>query len=164
MSGTIWFLHVLSVAGRRAALYICGPMRHSAPIDEFLPECSQRVLLDVRSPGEYRQGHIPGAVSFPLFDDDERARVGTLYKQQGSEVAMELGLEIAGPKMAGFVRQARANAPDRKLAVHCWRGGQRSGSMAWLFRQAGFDVLTLEGGYKAYRRHVLELEPGLHLL
>ncbi|MCB0573204.1 MAG: tRNA 2-selenouridine(34) synthase MnmH [Saprospiraceae bacterium] len=131
-------------------------MRHSAPIDEFLPECSHRVLLDVRSPGEYRQGHIPGAVSFPLFDDDERARVGTLYKQQGSEVAMELGLEIAGPKMAGFVRQARANAPDRKLAVHCWRGGQRSGSMAWLFRQAGFDVLTLEGGYKAYRQHVLE--------
>lgn len=131
-------------------------MNNHLPIDAFLPECAQRVLLDVRSPGEYAQGHIPGAISFPLFSDEERARVGTTYKQQSKDLAMELGLEIVGPKMAGFVREARRLAPEGRLAVHCWRGGQRSGSMAWLFRQAGFDVITLSGGYKYYRRHVLE--------
>lgn len=125
-------------------------------IHEFLQDCSGRVLLDVRSPGEYARGHIPGAISFPLFTDAERALVGTSYKQQGREQAMELGLELVGPKMAGFIREARTLAPQRRLAVHCWRGGQRSGSMAWLFRQAGFDVITLQGGYKAYRRRVLE--------
>ena len=123
---------------------------------EFLAARAARVTLDVRSPGEYAQGHIPGAISFPLFNDEERAQVGTLYKQQGKEEAMLLGLKIVGPKMEKFVREARKLAPQRGLAVHCWRGGQRSGSMAWLFRQAGFDVVTLQGGYKNYRRHVLE--------
>ncbi|MFN0037270.1 MAG: tRNA 2-selenouridine(34) synthase MnmH [Saprospiraceae bacterium] len=126
-----------------------------APTD-FLAERAGRALLDVRSPGEYAQGHIPGALSFPLFSDDERAAVGTMYKQVGKEDAMELGLRIVGPKMEGFVKQAKLLAPERRLAVHCWRGGQRSGSMAWLLGQAGFEVLTLEGGYKAYRHHVLE--------
>lgn len=125
------------------------------PPDEFLAAAGERVLLDVRSPGEYAQGHVPGAISFPLFSDEERAEVGTAYKQQGSETAMLLGLRIVGSKMEGFVREAIVLAPDRRLAVHCWRGGQRSGSMAWLFRQAGFDVVTLDGGYKQYRQHVL---------
>lgn len=123
---------------------------------EFLDTRSERVVLDVRSPGEFAQGHIPGAVSFPLFNDAERAQVGTVYKQQGKEEAMLLGLKIVGPKMEKFVRDARKLAPHRRLAVHCWRGGQRSGSMAWLFRQSGFDVVTLLGGYKNYRRHILE--------
>jgi len=122
----------------------------------FLAEHPIRVILDVRSPEEYSQGHIPEALSFPLFSDEERAAVGTLYKQVGKDEAMELGLRFVGPKMEQFVKQAKALAPHRRLAVHCWRGGQRSGSMAWLFKQAGFDVVTLEGGYKAYRHHVLE--------
>jgi tRNA 2-selenouridine synthase len=92
----------------------------------------------------------------PLFTDEERAVVGTLYKKQGPETALIKGLEYVGPKMAGFVKAARKLAPDRKLIVHCWRGGQRSGSMAWLLRMAGFDVLTIEGGYKAYRRFILD--------
>lgn len=128
--------------------------RLSAP--DFLAERAARVVLDVRSPGEYAQGHIPSAVSFPLFSDEERAQVGIFYKQKSKEAALELGLEIVGPKMAGFVRRAADLAPERRLAVHCWRGGQRSASMAWLLRQAGFDVATLEGGYKNYRRHVLD--------
>ncbi len=126
------------------------------PPDAFLSARSDRVVLDVRSPGEFAQGHIPGAISFPLFNDDERAQVGALYKQQGKEEAMLLGLKIVGPKMEKFVRDARKLAPYRRLAVHCWRGGQRSGSMAWLFRQSGFDVVTLLGGYKNYRRHILD--------
>ena len=131
-------------------------MENRLPPAAFLSEGSSRVMLDVRSPGEYEQGHIPGALSFPLFSDAERAEVGTMYKQVGKEEAMELGLRFVGPKMEGFVHQAKLLAPERRLAVHCWRGGQRSGSMAWLFRQAGFDVVTLEGGYKAYRHYVLE--------
>lgn len=131
-------------------------MENRLPVVEFLTNCTNRILLDVRSPGEYAQGHIPRALSFPLFSDAERAEVGTMYKQVGKEEAMELGLRIVGPKMESFVKQAKTLAPNRQLAVHCWRGGQRSGSMAWLFRQSGFDVITLEGGYKAYRHHVLE--------
>ena len=113
-------------------------------------------LLDVRSPGEFTQGHIPGAISFPLFSDDEREAVGTLYKQESKEAAVSLGLRFVGPKLEAFVEQAKAIAPERKLRVHCWRGGQRSGSMAWLFRQAGFEVQTLRGGYKSYRQLVLD--------
>jgi tRNA 2-selenouridine synthase len=124
-------------------------------VTDFLQTRATRVLLDVRAPGEYAQGHIPGAISFPLFSDEERALVGTAYKQQSKEAAMLLGLRIVGPKMEGFVREAQKLAPTRQLAVHCWRGGQRSQSMAWLFRQAGFDVVTLDGGYKQYRQYVL---------
>jgi tRNA 2-selenouridine synthase len=122
------------------------------PIDDFLQHPGP--ILDVRSPGEYAQGHIPGAMSFPLFTDDERAKVGTCYKQVGRNEAMELGFEIAGPKCAAFVRQAKALAPDRRLRVHCWRGGMRSGGVGWILATAGFQVYTLDGGYKAYRRWV----------
>jgi tRNA 2-selenouridine synthase len=113
-------------------------------------------ILDVRSPGEYEQGHIPGATSFPLFTDEERAQVGTRYKQVGKDSAFVLGLEYVGPKMAGFVKKATKLAPDKQIAVHCWRGGQRSGSMAWLLQSAGFEVTLLSGGYKVYRQFVLE--------
>lgn len=130
-------------------------MEHPLPVSEFLAARCDRVVLDVRSPGEYTHGHIPGAVAFALFTDEERAKVGTIYKQQGKEQALELGLAFVGPKMATFVKQAKKIAPERRLAVHCWRGGQRSRSMAWLLRLSGFDVVTLEGGYKSYRQHLL---------
>lgn len=123
-------------------------------IEDFLQGSSP--ILDVRSPGEYDHGHIPGAASFPLFSDDERARVGTCYKQVGREAAVELGFDIAGPKCGEFIRAAKALAPDRHLRVHCWRGGMRSGGMGWILELAGFTVHTLVGGYKAYRRWVRE--------
>ncbi len=115
---------------------------------------SEIPVFDVRSPSEFERGHLPGAISFPLFDDAERAIVGTLYKQQGKELAVLEGLRIVGPKLAGFVEQAIALAPGRELAMYCWRGGMRSGSMAWLLRSAGFTVRLLQGGYKAYRQTV----------
>lgn len=123
-------------------------------IDDFLQGSGP--ILDVRSPGEFRQGHIPGAVSFPLFTDDERAQVGTCYKQVGRESAVELGFDIAGPKCGEFVRAAKALAPERHLRIHCWRGGMRSGGMGWILELAGFTVHLLDGGYKAYRRWVRE--------
>jgi tRNA 2-selenouridine synthase len=115
---------------------------------------SDYVLLDVRSPGEYQRGHIPGAISFPLFTDEERAIVGTLYKQSGKDAAVLEGLRIVGPKMAGFVEEAARLSPQRKVKLHCWRGGMRSMSVSWLLQQGGFSTQVIKGGYKAYRTEV----------
>lgn len=109
-------------------------------------------LLDVRSPAEFAQGHIPGAVSFPLFSDDERAQVGTCYKQEGRDAAVELGFAIAGPKFADFITHAKQIAPNRRVRLHCWRGGMRSEAVAWVLEMAGFQVSLLMGGYKAFRQ------------
>jgi tRNA 2-selenouridine synthase len=125
-------------------------MAPSLTVTDFLS--TPGMILDVRSPGEYEQGHIPGAVSFPLFTNEERAQVGTCYKQVGRDEAIELGWEIAGPKAADLIRAAKALAPQRQVRMHCWRGGMRSGSMAYLLEMAGFEVQVLEGGYKAFRR------------
>lgn len=114
-------------------------------------------LIDVRSPGEFLQGHIPGAINIPLFTNEERAKVGTCYKQQGKETAIKLGLEIVGPKLKTFVLEAERIAPDKQVMIHCWRGGMRSSSFAWLLETAGFkQVFTLEKGYKGFRNWVLE--------
>lgn len=110
------------------------------------------IILDVRSPAEYTQGHIPGAVSFPLFNNQERALVGTCYKQKGKDEAVELGFAIVGPKLADFVARAKVLAPDRQVRIHCWRGGMRSASVGWLLETAGFNVSLLIGGYKGFRR------------
>lgn len=114
-------------------------------------------LIDVRSPGEFTHGHIPGAHNLPLFSDEERAVVGTLYKQQGREAAMLEGLRLVGPKLADMATKAKAWAPGGRIAVHCWRGGERSASVAWLLEKAlGMEVFTLRMGYKAFRHHVLK--------
>lgn len=120
----------------------------------FLAERSTCPIVDVRSPSEYAKAHIPGAVSLPLFSDTERAEVGTLYKKKGSQSAVLRGLDFVGPKMRSLVEEAGKLVPDRKLLLHCWRGGMRSGSVAWLLDLAGFEVHLLKGGYQAYRRHV----------
>lgn len=123
--------------------------------DFFLSRPPEIPVLDVRSPAEYAAGHIPGAISFPLFTDEERAAVGTVYKQKGNQEAVLLGLDYVGPKMSGFVREAKKLAPGGEILVHCWRGGMRSGSMAWLLETSGLKAQTLKGGYKAYRNLVL---------
>lgn len=125
-------------------------------VAEFLEKRNGHILLDVRTPAEYLSGHIPTAFNLPLFSDEERVVVGTIYKQHNPEAAFLKGLDFAGAKMAGYVETAIKLAPERKVAVHCWRGGKRSGSLAWLLEFAGFQVNVLEGGYKAYRRAVRE--------
>ncbi|MBW4695596.1 MAG: tRNA 2-selenouridine(34) synthase MnmH [Lyngbya sp. HA4199-MV5] len=134
-------------------------MPPSLPLADFFT--APGAILDVRSPAEHKQGRIPGAVSFPLFSNDERAQVGTCYKQQGRDEAVELGLSIVGPKLATFVAQAKVLAPNRAVRVHCWRGGMRSGSMAWLLETAGFQVTLLDRGYKGFRYwvHAALMEP-----
>lgn len=108
-------------------------------------------VLDVRSPSEYESGHIPGAYSLPLFDDDERAEIGTLYKRESQEIAIEKGLEFVGPKMLDLVRSAKRIAPNKEVYIYCWRGGMRSGAVKWLLEFAGFKVYKIPGGYKSYR-------------
>jgi tRNA 2-selenouridine synthase len=124
-------------------------------IDTFLNLRESHPVLDVRSPGEYQHAHIPGAHSFPLFDDEERKQVGTAYKQESRELAIKIGLDYFGPKMRALVEQAEsisAQSGSRTLLVHCWRGGMRSGALAWLLDIYGFQVHTLIGGYKSFRR------------
>ncbi len=124
--------------------------------EEFLNQARTLPIIDVRSPAEWEQGHIPGSVNIPLFSNAERAKVGTRYKKAGREFAVEIGLEIVGPKMLDFVRKAKKVSIDKKVLVHCWRGGMRSASMAWLFETAGLTTSTLIGGYKAYRAFIRE--------
>jgi len=118
-------------------------------------------VLDTRSPSEFLAGHLPGAISFPLFSDEERARVGTLYKQVGKQAAVDEGLALVGPKMRDLVTRARAmfegQSSRRPLVVHCWRGGMRSESVDWLLRTAGMPVQRCEGGYKACQAHMRHL-------
>jgi len=123
--------------------------------EDYLSAIGGMPVVDVRSPGEFEAGHVSGAISFPLFVDDERAIVGTIYKQQGKKDAIEKGLEIVGPKMAALAKKAEDAAPNGVLGVYCWRGGMRSNRMAWLFEQVGLNCTVLEGGYKAYRNSVL---------
>ncbi|MCB0661391.1 MAG: tRNA 2-selenouridine(34) synthase MnmH [Saprospiraceae bacterium] len=125
-------------------------------VEEFLQEASFRVLLDVRTPAEFEKGHIPGAINFPIFSNEERAEIGTLYKQVSPEVAFTRGLELVGGRLIDYIKKAHALAPRRKIAIHCWRGGKRSQSMAEFLQTAGFEVVSLIGGYKAYRNFVLE--------
>jgi tRNA 2-selenouridine synthase len=129
-------------------------MVREVSIDEFLSMDLR--LVDVRSPGEFQKGHIPGAVNIPLFSDAERAHVGTLYKQVSAEKAMETGLRYVHPKLDEFILLSRKAAPEGIIAVHCWRGGMRSRAFAAHLSDNGFqEVYVISGGYKAFRNYVL---------
>jgi tRNA 2-selenouridine synthase len=134
-------------------------------IKEFLEASKAHLLLDVRSPGEYKHAHIPSAISLPLFTDEERKIVGTTYKQKSREDAIKTGLDFFGPKMRKMVEEVEKRIHDWQLAVdstsnavfvYCWRGGMRSAAVAWLLDLYGFKVHTLAGGYKAFRNYVLQ--------
>ena len=124
------------------------------PIADFL-RAAGGPILDVRAPAEYAQGHVPGALSLPLFTDEERARIGTTYKQVNPDKAVLLGLDFFGPKMRALVEEAKKLAPGQEVRLHCWRGGLRSGAVQWLLELAGFRVNLLDKGYKEYRQWVL---------
>jgi tRNA 2-selenouridine synthase len=111
-------------------------------------------VIDVRSPDEFLQGHIPGAHNIPLFDNDERARVGTTYVKIGKEPAIELGKSIASEKTNYYLNAIETVAPEKQMLLHCWRGGMRSAKIAAFFAENGYKVFILEGGYKAYRGYI----------
>jgi len=127
-------------------------MTRQISITEFLQLSAPVALIDVRTPAEFEKGHIPGAFNVPLFSNEERVKVGTTYKQVGREEAILLGFDLTGSKWSGFIKRALEISPDKKIAVHCWRGGMRSGAMAWALDLYGFEVFVIKGGYKSYRR------------
>ena len=132
-------------------------MSKEISIKEFLSSRTNTPIVDVRSPKEYQLAHIPGAINIPLFNDAERAMVGTTYKHEGREKAITQGLELVGPKMAEFVAEGKRILQEHQavyITMHCWRGGMRSKSMATLFNFAGIPTLTITGGYKVYRNAV----------
>ncbi len=113
-------------------------------------------LIDVRSPGEFAEDHIPGAINLPVLDDAERARVGTLYKQLSSFEAKKVGAALVSRNIAQHLEGHLAEKPKSyRPLVYCWRGGSRSGSLTHVLQKIGFAAVQLEGGYKAYRRHVV---------
>ena len=131
-------------------------MIHTIQIEEFLALAPEIPVADVRTPAEFDQGHIPQAHNLPIFTNEERVQVGTTYKQIGREEAILLGFKFTGPKWGTFIKQALVFAPEKKIALHCWRGGMRSGAMAWALTLYGFEVYLLNGGYKSYRRWAIE--------
>lgn len=117
-------------------------------------------IIDARSPGEFAEDHIPGAVNLPVLDDAERARVGTLYKQVSSFEAKKVGAALVSRNIAQHLETWFGGKPKSyRPLVYCWRGGSRSGALTHVLQKIGFAAMQLEGGYKAYRRHVVaELE------
>lgn len=126
-------------------------------IDTYFKTLSQLPIIDVRSPGEYAKGHIPEAINISLFSNEERTDIGTLYKQVSKEKAIEQGYKYVNPKLDFFLSRSLVVAPDKKVVVHCWRGGMRSNSFANYLLEKGFkEVYLIEKGYKAYRNYVLD--------
>lgn len=113
-------------------------------------------VIDVRSPGEYAEDHIPGAINLPVLNDAERERVGTLYKQVSSFEAKKVGAALVSRNIAIYLEDYLANkAKSYRPLIYCWRGGSRSGSLTHILQKIGFGAVQLDGGYKAYRRHVI---------
>ncbi|MDP7438386.1 MAG: tRNA 2-selenouridine(34) synthase MnmH [SAR324 cluster bacterium] len=122
-------------------------------VEEALAE--DMLLLDVRTAEEFAKGSIPGARSFPLFDDLERAEIGTIYKKVGRDAAVVKGLEFFEPRLQQFLLSLSAIKPQQ-LVVYCARGGMRSASVVRLLEENGFRVSQMQGGYKYYRQFVLQ--------
>ena len=134
-------------------------------IEDFVAVANTGIVIDVRSPSEFEHAHIPNAFSLPLFNDEERAIVGTTYKQKSREQAIKIGLPFFGNKMLPMVEnvekwvsdfQKKNKTEHTTIYVHCWRGGMRSAAVAWLLDLYGFKVCQIIGGYKAYRNWVLQ--------
>jgi len=154
-------------------LAIAGKFPHQLPVDEYLTrsgllgrgvyvpgtprDASSPVVLDVRSPCEYAKGHIPGAINMPLFTDDERAIIGTLYTREGHDIAVARGCALLDASWRSLVDSLpdSVSAGD-EVFVYCKRGGMRSGGTAWLLSQAPVNVRVLDGGYQSFRRWARE--------
>ncbi len=131
-------------------------------IDELLQNDKKDwTLVDVRSPSEFEDMTMPGSINIPVFDDEERAEVGTLYKQVNPEIAKDRGLEIFSAKLPGFIK--RFKQIDGEIVVFCWRGGMRSKTAATMLDLMGIKVLRLQGGVRTYRQWVLEKMAELHI-
>src|SRR6218665_2431495 len=125
-------------------------------IGDFLELRKERIIIDVRSEGEYEVGHIPGALNIPLLNNAERVIVGTAYKQQGQKQAIKEGFRLVGPRLLDIINRAESIAAGKEVLVHCWRGGMRSNNFCQFVAMAGVRTQMLAGGYKAYRQRTQE--------
>lgn len=136
-------------------------------IEDFLNLSKQFPVLDVRSPGEYRHARIPNAVSLPLFSDEQRKIIGTAYKKESRQIAVNIGLNYFSERMKIIRGEALNISNEWKeksenvdfgfpvFLIHCWRGGMRSGAVAWLLNLYGYKIYVLKGGYKSFRNWAL---------
>lgn len=125
-------------------------------IYDFLNLRQHHPVVDVRSQGEFEEGHILGALNIPLLNDEERVVVGTTYKQQGQQQAIKEGFRLVGPRLSDIIEETERIAQGKEVLVHCWRGGMRSNNFAQFVGMAGVKTQTVEGGYKAYRQVAVE--------
>lgn len=124
----------------------------------------KQLFIDVRTPAEFAEGHLPKAINIPIFSNEERALVGTLYKQVSVEAAKQQGLEIVSPKLPSIIKQITEYGKQHyQIVIYCWRGGMRSQSIASISDMLGVSVHQLRGGYKSYRRYVLDHLESLEL-
>ena len=125
-------------------------------IAHYLEHMQDVPLIDVRSNGEFEKGHIPNALNIPLFTNEERAAVGTVYKRKSREAAIDLGYQFVTPKLEHFINQSRDASSSKGIVIHCWRGGMRSKAFAEHLCNNGFsNVYLINRGYKAFRQHVI---------
>ncbi len=123
-------------------------------LKEFLRLRKLLPVIDVRSEGEFQEGHIRNAINIPLLNNEERIAVGTDYKQKGQAEAIKTGFRLVGPRLHDIVNDAQRTSTE--MIVHCWRGGMRSSNFCQFVGMAGVKTHQLIGGYKAYRQHVVE--------
>ncbi|MFN3761128.1 MAG: tRNA 2-selenouridine(34) synthase MnmH [Algoriphagus aquaeductus] len=125
-------------------------------LNDFWKLRKQIPLIDARSEGEFGQSQIPGSFNLPILTNEERVKVGTLYKEKGALEATLKGFELVGPRFHQIQKEALDRFPGRKAIVYCWRGGMRSQILSWLLLMVGFEIFRLKGGYKTYRTYTFE--------
>jgi tRNA 2-selenouridine synthase len=125
-------------------------------IHDFLRLRHSHSVVDVRSQGEFAEGHIHGAINIPILNNEERVAVGTDYKQRGQQEAIKTGFRLVGPRLLDIINETQALTNGKEILVHCWRGGMRSSNFCQFVGMAGIKSHQLEGGYKAYRHQALE--------
>jgi tRNA 2-selenouridine synthase len=126
---------------------------------DYFTETRRIPIVDVRAPVEYAHGHIPGAINIPLFSDEERAIIGTIYKQEGHEPAVRKGFELVSPHITKLIDETKKHVASKELVLYCARGGMRSRSIAMLLDFAGYTIHLMTGGFKAYK-HFLRIRAG----
>ncbi len=130
-------------------------MKHTRPTIADLAAYDE--IIDVRSPAEFAEDHIPGAINCPVLDNEQRIQVGTLYKQVSPFEAKKIGAALVAANIARHLQESFLDRPKSwKPLIYCWRGGDRSGSMTTIFKAIGWQAGQLDGGYKAWRRHVID--------
>ena len=131
---------------------------HILRLDKFLSELdSFDLIIDVRSPAEFALDHIPGAVNFPVLNNDERAQIGTLYKQVSPFAAKKLGAALVSKNIAEHIEVNLLDLPrEWRPLIYCWRGGERSGAFTHILNRIGWKAMQLESGYQGFRRTVID--------